>query len=170
MGAADAHREGVTGHQLADEVATLHLGNAQPRGLGALRVVLGDGGGVDHDVRAPHVFRGVADEDPYALLLQMLGLVGGGAVGAGDLVAQLLQIPRQSRHRRPADADEMGATALVVKNVRGHVDLLTLKRHYSIIIIQFRAFRKRPGEKQVKSYRAGRVLSQFQGKANKGEL
>ena len=120
VGAADADGEAVAGHQIADQVAALDLGNVKPGGLGALRVVRGDGGGVDHDVRAVDVLCGVADVDCDALLLEMVRLVGFRAVGARDLVAQLLQIARQARHGRSADADEVGVPALIVKDVRGH--------------------------------------------------
>ena len=96
-------------HQLPNEVAALHLRYAQPRGLGALGVVRGDGGGVDDQLRAAHVFRLVADKHLHAMRFQRFGFVRAGAVRAGDLVALVLQKARQPRHGAAAHADHVYA-------------------------------------------------------------
>ena len=62
----------------------------------------------------------VADVDGDAGLLQVLRLVGLGAVGAGDLVAGLLQKQREPGHGAAPDADEVRALVLIVKFISGH--------------------------------------------------
>ncbi len=120
MGTADAHREGIALHQLADQLAALNLGNAQPLRLTALGVVRADGGGVDDHVRAANVRCVMTDEYGNVLFFQVLGLVGFGAVRACDGTAPLLQVARQPRHRASADADEMEAAMGIIVYVRGH--------------------------------------------------
>ena len=75
MGAADAHREIVAGHQFADQLAALDLRDAEFRCFGALHVLRGNCAGEYDQISAVYVFGKVADVDFNALFGEMVSLV-----------------------------------------------------------------------------------------------
>ena len=118
MGAADADGLLVALHQLAQEVRALHGRDAQAGALHALGVVLGDGGGVDHQIRAVDVLGLLAHHALNALLPQRSQQVAVGAVGAGDGVALFQQHFGKARHAGAADADHVDALAFIIADMR----------------------------------------------------
>ena len=116
--AADVDGMVVALHQLAEQRRALHLRNAEPCGLGALGVVRADGGGIDDQVRAVHIFGMMADVHLDPLTFQHLCHIGSGAVGAGDGDPGLLQHPGQTAHGAAADADHVRPLALKIPDMR----------------------------------------------------
>ena len=103
---------------VSSERGTLHLRDAQARGLGALGVLRADGGGVDDQVRAVNVFGAVADVHGDALILEHLRRIGSGGIGAGDDDAGLFEHAGQAAHGAAADADHVRALAFVIPDMR----------------------------------------------------
>ena len=109
-------------HQLAQQRGPLDGRQAQALQLHALGVVGQNGHGIDHQVRAVHVFGAVADGDGNVQVVpQMPGRIGFQIVRPGNDVALFLEHLRQPAHAGPADADHVDALALIVPDMRyGH--------------------------------------------------
>ena len=74
-----------------------------------------DGGGADDQLAFLHVFRQMGIGDLCSELPELFGNRGLGAVGAGNLRAQMEQQLRQRGHRNAADADQMNFSAVQIR-------------------------------------------------------
>ena len=109
MGARHTDAAGVQPAYIAQHDAALHAGDAPHVRFLQLRVILVNGGGVHHHIRAQHVLRSMAHiyMDPHGPLR-----VDDGAfvhVAAGDGISLGRQNLHQRKHAAAADADEMQA-------------------------------------------------------------
>ena len=81
---------GVPGRDLAQSHAPLHLGDAVLPGVGPLRVVGLDGGGIDDQLRPLHLLPLLGDGHGDAQLLQPIRELGPLPIRARDHVPLLL--------------------------------------------------------------------------------
>lgn len=103
--AADVDGMAIALHELPQQRCALHLGDAQLLGAHAFGVVLRDGGGIDDEIRAIHIFRALADEHVNARLLQRVGSYRSRAESEPvTRNAELEQHAGQTAHRAAADA------------------------------------------------------------------
>ena len=116
VAAGDGGHMGVPGGDLAEGHAPLHLGDAVLPGVGPLRVVGLDGGGVDDQLRTRRLLPLLGDADGDAQLHEPVRELGPLPVRARDLMALLLQYLRDTAHAAPAHADEMDALHIVQTN------------------------------------------------------
>ena len=107
MGAGDADGVFVGFHDLAPGLGPLEHGNACAAGSGDFRVVIVDGGGTNHAVRALDIFAPVPDGHMNPMLLQFLGGERGAHIGAGNLQAHALEHQSQWPHGDAANANQV---------------------------------------------------------------
>ncbi len=128
VGAADGDGGLVMLHDLAQKLAPGEAGEEPGVGLLIFRIVRVDGGGEDHAVNPPglgHIFGPLSIEYGNPLCLQHLGGGAGGAVGAADLEARVLQQQRHAGHADAADAHEVEG--------RGMAEINCIHRLYFLV-------------------------------------
>ncbi len=130
-------------HDLAQKLAPGEAREEPGVGLLIFRIVRVDGGGEDHAVNPPglgHIFGPLSIEYGNPLCLQHLGGGAGGAVGAADLEARVLQQQRHAGHADAADAHEVEG--------RGMVEINCIHRLYFLVVFLFHYYYSTDGEKK----------------------
>ena len=97
----------VEAHDLGQHLAAPQGGQAEAAPGPHLGILRADGGGDDDEIGAPHLPRGVPDEDLDAQLGQAVGDLRTGQVAAADLVVHPQQDLGEAAHAGPADAHEV---------------------------------------------------------------
>ncbi len=94
-------------HQVIEKISPFEDGDTPLAGGLHLRIVVGDGGGADDDLRARNLPGGVPDVDASAGGLHTLRQGGALPVGAADRMSLLQQDAGNGRKSGAADADEV---------------------------------------------------------------
>lgn len=102
---------GVSLHQLPQQRGALHLRDAKAGRFLTLRVVRGDGGGIDHERRAVDVFGLMPDGYGNAAFTHGLNVIAVVVVGPGNGKTAARQQSRKAGHGAAAYADHMHALA-----------------------------------------------------------
>ena len=110
VGSGYGHTVLIVVHQLAQELRTGQHRDIMGQCVGVLRIVLEDGGRIDHegDVRVVlHILFGMLRVDRDPLLPQIVAVFGRNRVRTGHREAFLVQETCQTAHAGPADPDKM---------------------------------------------------------------
>ena len=107
MGAGNADAVLVQAAHIAQQNTALHSGDAIGSGSVQLHVVLGNGGRVDHQVRADHVVRSMTQADLHAHLPLRADDAAVQHIAAGDIISLGSEDLDQRIHTAAAAADEV---------------------------------------------------------------
>ena len=105
VAAGDGGHMGIAGGNLAESHAPLHLGDAVLPGIGTLRVVGLDGGGVDDQLCPLHLLPLLGNEHGDTQLSKPIGELGPLPVGPGDGVPLFFENLCKAAHAAASHAD-----------------------------------------------------------------